>query len=135
MRKPACPQAPEGSPRSVRSWPLRPDGAQCRQIGIRFVTGVRVFNAVLGEFIARSRAVKSIRPGWRRGSYRAAPRPGAHVGVAALRAVEQAGGFTVDAAQSYASSLRKSWVRDRLPAQETQNLGARAFGRECASGT
>jgi len=36
-------------------------------------------------------------------------------------------GFTVDAAQSFASSLRKSWVREHFPAQETQNLGARAF--------
>jgi hypothetical protein len=33
----------------------------------------------------------------------------------------------VDAAQSFASSLRKSWVREHLHAQETQNLGARAF--------
>ena len=46
---------------------------------------------------------------------------------AALAAVEQAHGFTVDAAQSFASSLRKSWVREHLPAQEAQNLGARAF--------
>jgi hypothetical protein len=46
---------------------------------------------------------------------------------AAFRAVEAAHGFSVDAAQSFASSLRKSWVRERLPAQETQNLGARAF--------
>jgi putative transposase len=35
--------------------------------------------------------------------------------------------FGVDAAQSFASTLRKSWVREHLPAQETQNLGARAF--------
>ncbi|MDT5128674.1 MAG: hypothetical protein QOH54_4318 [Mycobacterium sp.] len=41
--------------------------------------------------------------------------------------METAHGFTVDAAQSYASSLRKSWVREHLPAQETQSLGARAF--------
>jgi putative transposase len=41
--------------------------------------------------------------------------------------VEQAHGFTNDAAQSFASALRKSWVREHLPAQETQNLGARAF--------
>jgi hypothetical protein len=46
---------------------------------------------------------------------------------AAFRAVEQAHGFSVDAAQSFASSLRKSWVREHLPAQEVQNLGARAF--------
>jgi hypothetical protein len=41
--------------------------------------------------------------------------------------LEQAHGFTADAAQSFASSLRQSWVREHLPAQETQNLGARAF--------
>lgn len=46
---------------------------------------------------------------------------------AAFRAVEAAQGFTADAAQSFASSLRKSWVREHLPAQETQNLGAWAF--------
>lgn len=42
----------------MRSWPLRPYAGQCRQIEVRFFTGVRVFNAVLGDFIARSRAVK-----------------------------------------------------------------------------
>jgi hypothetical protein len=47
--------------------------------------------------------------------------------AAAFAAVQQTHGFTVDAAQSHASSLRKSWVREHLPAQETQTLGARAF--------
>ena len=101
--------------------------AQCREIRTRFFTGVRVYNAVLGEFIARGRAVKSD-PAWE--AARELPRRTAaerkHRG-AAFRAVEQEHGFTVDAAQSYASSLRKSWVREHLPAQETQNLGARAF--------
>ncbi|MDY6870973.1 MAG: transposase, partial [Actinomycetota bacterium] len=41
--------------------------------------------------------------------------------------MQAAHGFTADAAQSFASSLRKSWVREHLPAQETQNLGVRAF--------
>ena len=41
--------------------------------------------------------------------------------------MEASHGFTADAAQSFASSLRKSWVREHLPAQEAQNLGARAF--------
>src|SRR5258707_6937250 len=45
----------------------------------------------------------------------------------AVAAVEQAHGFGVDAAQSFASALRKSWVREHLPAQETKNLGAGAF--------
>jgi putative transposase len=90
-------------------------------------TGTRVYNAVLGEFIRRSRAVKSD-PAWqaarqlphRTQDERAARR-------AAFDAVVRVHGFTLGEAQSFASSLRKSWVRVHLPAQETQNLGARAF--------
>jgi putative transposase len=111
----------------VRSWPLRPNPTQCKVIGTRFFTGVRVYNAVLGEFIGRSRAVKAD-PAWQ--VARELPQRTAterkHRG-AASRAVEAAHGFTADAAQSFASSLRRSWVREHLPAQETQNLGARAF--------
>jgi hypothetical protein len=125
--KPRARKRAKGAPTHVRSWPLRPDAAQCREIGTRFFTGVRVYNAVLGEFIARSRAVKSD-PAWqaarqlprRNKGERAARR-------AAVDAVAAAHGFTAGAAQSFASSLRKSWVRDYLPAQETQNLGVRAF--------
>ncbi|MDH6195699.1 putative transposase [Mycobacterium frederiksbergense] len=127
VRKPRARKRPKGAPTHVRSWPLRPDVGQCREIGIRFFTGVRVFNAVLGEFIARSRAVKSD-PAWQvaRDLPRRTTAECKYRG-AAFRAVEAAHGFTVDAAQSYASSLRKSWVREHLPSQETQNLGARAF--------
>jgi hypothetical protein len=88
---------------------------------------VRVFNAVLGEFIARSRAVKAD-PAWQ--TARDMPRGAGterKARGAAFRAVEAAHGFSVDAAQSFASSLRKAWVRDHLPAQEAQSLGARAF--------
>jgi hypothetical protein len=63
VRRARARKRPKGAPTHVRSWPLRPDAAQRRQIGIRFFTGVRVFNAVLGEFIACSRAVKSD-PAW-----------------------------------------------------------------------
>jgi putative transposase len=111
----------------VRSWPLRPDPAQCRDIRTRFHTGTRVYNAVLGEFIGRSRAVKAD-PAWdvaRRMPRRTKDERAAR--GAAFRAVEAAHGFSVDAAQSFASSLRQSWVREHLPAQETQSLGARAF--------
>jgi putative transposase len=118
---------PKGAPTHVRWWPLRPDPAQCRVIRTRFFTGARVYNALLGEFIARSGAVKSD-PAWRAAGQlprrtkeeRAARR-------AAFRAVAQAQGFTAGEAQSFASSLRQSWVREHLPAQEAQNLGARAF--------
>ena len=127
VRKPRSRKRPKGAPTHVRSWPLRPDPGQCRDIRTRFFTGARVYNAVLGEFIGRSRAVKSD-PAWqaarqlphRTTQERAARR-------AALDAVVQVHGFTAGAAQSFASSLRKSWVREHLPAQETQNLGARAF--------
>lgn len=125
--KPRSRKRARGAPTHVRSWPLRPDASQCRLIGTRFFTGVRVYNAVLGELIARSRAVKAD-PAWQAARElphrRAAER---RVRRAAFRSVEAAHGFTADAAQSFASSLRKSWVREHLPAQETQNLGARAF--------
>jgi len=126
-RKPRARKRPKGAPTHVRSWPLRPDPARCKVIGTRFFTGARVYNAVLGEFLARSRAVKSD-PAWqaarqlpqRTTKDRAARR-------AAFKAVALSHGFTADAAQSFASSLRRSWVREHLPAQETQSLGARAF--------
>jgi hypothetical protein len=86
-----------------------------------------VYNAVLGEFLTRSRAVKAD-PTWQTARELAGRTPAERKNRgAALRAVQTAHGFTADAAQSYASSLRKSWVREHLPAQETQNLGARAF--------
>ncbi|EUA17541.1 putative transposase [Mycobacterium xenopi 4042] len=86
-----------------------------------------MYNAVLGEFIARSRAVKSDLA-WAAARELPHRSPGERqIRRTAVRTVEQAHGFTLDAAQSFASSLRKSWVREHLPAQETQSLGARAF--------
>jgi putative transposase len=125
--KPRARKRAKGAPTHVRSWPLRPTATQCREIAIRFFTGVRVYNAVLGEFLTRSRAVKAD-PAWEsaRGLAHRSPAE-RQVRRAAFRAVEAAHGFTADSAQSFASSLRRSWVREHLPAQETQNLGARAF--------
>jgi putative transposase len=127
VRKPRARKRPKDAPTHVRSWPLRPDSAQCRVIRTRFFTGTRVYNAVLSEFLARSRAVKSD-PAWE--TARQMPRRTSaerKASSAAFHSVEQAHGFTVDAAQSFASGLRKFWVREHLPAQETQNLGGRAF--------
>jgi hypothetical protein len=62
-RKARARKRPKGAPTHVRSWPLRPNPMQCRDIRTRFFTGTRVYNAVLGEFIARGRAVKSD-PAW-----------------------------------------------------------------------
>jgi putative transposase len=127
VRKPRARKRAKGAPTHVRSWPLRPNPAQCRVIRTRFFTGTRVYNAVLGEFLALSRAVKSD-PAWQ--APRQMPRwplSERTARRAAFRSVEQAQGFSVYAAQSFASGLRKSWVREHLPAQEAQNLGARAF--------
>jgi putative transposase len=125
--KPRARKREKGAPTHVRSWALRPTPTQCREIRTRFFTGARVYNAVLGEFIARSRAVK-VDPAWetaRELPHRTAAERKSRGAV--FGSVEQAHGFTADAAQSFASSLRQSWVREHLPAQETQNLGARAF--------
>jgi putative transposase len=127
VRQPRARNRPKGTPTHVRSWPLRPDPVQCRDIRTRFFTGARVYNAVLGEFMARSRAVKAD-PAWE--AARQLPRRTKEDRAtrrAAFDAVAAAHGFTAGAAQSFASALRKSWVRDHLPAQETQNLGVRAF--------
>ncbi|GLB98759.1 hypothetical protein SRL2020226_55350 [Mycobacterium kiyosense] len=126
-RKPRARKRPKGAPTHVRSWALRPDPGQRRVIGIRFRAGVRVYNAVLGEFVKRGRAVKGD-PAW--AAAREMPRHDKDqrkVRNAAFRAVETAHGFDRGAAQSYASSLRKVWVREQVPAQEAQSLGARAF--------
>ena len=126
-RKPRARKRPKGAPTHVRWWALRPDPAQCRDIRTRFFTGARVYNAVLGEFIGRSRAVKSD-PAWQ--AARRLPRGNKEersARRAAFDAVQQAHSFSGNAAQSFASALRKSWVREHLPAQETQTLGARAF--------
>ena len=126
-RKPRSRKRRKDAPTHVRSWPLRPNPAQDRDIRTRFVTGTRVYNAVLREFLARSRAVKAD-PAWENARLLPHRTPTERVARrAAFRAVEQAHGFSADTAQSFASALRKSWVREHLPAQETQNLGARAF--------
>ena len=126
-REPRARERPKDAPTHVRSWPLRPDPSQCRVIRTRFFAGARVYNAVLAEFIGCSRAVRSD-PAWqvacqlprRTNKERAARR-------AALDAVAAVHGFSDREAQSFASSVRQSWVREHVPAQEAQNLGARAF--------
>jgi putative transposase len=126
-RKPRARKRAKGTPTHVRSWPLCPSPAQRRDLRTRFFTGMRVYNAVLGEFIRRGRMVKAD-PAF--DAARQMPRRTLSERTArrtAFRAAEQAHGFSAEAAQSFASALRRSWVRVHLPAQETQNLGARVF--------
>jgi hypothetical protein len=112
-RKPRARKRPKGAPTHVRSWPLRPNAAQYRETRTRFFTGIRVYNAVLDEFLARSRTVKSD-PAWevvcqmpRRTPVERKAR------AAALAAVEQALGFTANSARSFARSHRAQRHLDR----------------------
>jgi len=102
-QKPRARKRPKGAPTHVRSWRLRPDPRQHRVM----VKADPAWQAArqLPLRTKKERAARS----------------------AAFAAVGAAHGFNLGEAQSFASSLRKSWVREHLPAQETQNLGARAF--------
>lgn len=119
---------PKDAPTHVRSWPLRPTPAQQQAVEVRFDTGRRVYNAVLAEMLARSRAVKSD-PAWAAatGMPKTTEQDRAQRNKA-LSAVCAVHGFTAFAANTFASSLRRSWVREHLLAQETQNMGKQAFG-------
>jgi putative transposase len=86
-----------------------------------------VYNAVLGEFVKRGRVVKADPARHAARELRRRDKDQRKARGAAFRAVETGHGFDRGAAQSYASSLRKVWVREQLPAQEAQVLGARAF--------
>jgi len=126
-RKPRARKRPKGSPTHVRSWPLRPDTAQLAVMSTRFRTGVRVYNAVLAEMLSRSRAVKSD-PNYQVATEMSRKTPADRKArAAAFRHLDELHGFTASAAMTFASSLRKTWVREHCPAQETQSLGARAF--------
>ena len=118
---------PKDAPTHVRSWPLRPTPAQQRHITIRYNTGRRVYNAVLGEMLGRARRVRAD-PDWDK----AAAMPNKEPSQRAARnkafdVVKARHGYSKYAANTYASSLRQTWVRQHFPSQETQNIGTRAF--------
>ncbi|HUH69701.1 MAG TPA: hypothetical protein VLZ05_13025 [Mycobacterium sp.] len=124
--KPRARKRPRGAPTHVRSWPLRPDPARCRVIRTRFFTGTRVYNAVLAEFIGCSRAVKSD-PAWQ--AARQLPRRTKSNGPPdGRRSMPWWQPMVFPPVRC--SRLRRRCANpgcEHLPAQETQNLGARAF--------
>lgn len=114
---------PVGQPTHVRSWPLRPTSAQHRLIDVRFRAGTRVYNAALNEFLRRSRSVKED-PRW----LAATVLPRSDKARRSLfTEAEKEHGWSRSAAMSYGSSLRTSWVREHVAAQEAQSLALRAF--------
>ena len=113
---------PVGSPTHVRSWPLRPTPGQPKTLETRFYAGTRLYNAVLGEFLNRSRAVKNDP---RYVVACATPKGAARTSLFAE--IDRTHGWSRSAAQSFGSSLRATWVREQVPAQEAQALAARAY--------
>lgn len=118
---------PRGTATHVRSWPLRPASGQVRAIEARFHAGLRVYNACLAESFQRGEWMRAD-PGFDAAKAMPARTPAERKERStAFRAVAARHGFTDSAVQSFASSLRRSWVREQVPAQETQVLGKRAF--------
>ncbi len=118
-----------GAPAHIANIPLDPTPAELALSLTRNRAELRLYNAVLAEAKKRSRAVKAD-PAWEqaRKMRKGKPRSGERVRRAsAFQAVRDAHGFTREAALSYGSSLRKSFMRQQVFAQEAQELAARAF--------
>ena len=121
-RKPRSRRRAKDAPTHVRTVALRPTPAQRSMIDLRLTVGVRFYNACLNEMHRRIAAVRSD--------------PGYPVAVAmakgpdrnrAFQTLEMTHRFTETAAMSHASSLRVTWLRQHILAQEAQVLGRRAF--------
>lgn len=117
-----------GAPTHVASVPLRLTPSDRSLVDRRFETGRRVYNACLGEAIKRGRQVRSD-PGWESArSMRSMTAMERKARSQAFVAINTKHGFTESDLMSFASSLRQSWVRKDVFAQETQVIGRRAFG-------
>ncbi len=128
-RTPHARTRPRDAPTHVASWPLRPTPRDRGVIERRFEGGRRVQNACLGESLRRAAAVRAD-PAFAgaKALPRGAPRsPAAVARATAFCAVDAAHGFTESALLTFGSGLRRTWVRDQVPAQEAQVLARRAF--------
>ncbi len=118
-----------GAPTHVESVTLDPTPAELSLALTRNRAGLRLYNTVLGEAKKRSRAAKAD-PAWemaRKMGKGKAGSPERAKRSEAFQAVREAHGFTRGALLSYGSSLRKSYIREQVFAQEAQELSARAF--------
>ncbi len=120
-----------GTPVHTISWPLRPRPGQQRVIEYRFRTGVQVYNALLGESLKRSRAVKAD-PEY--AVALAMPKGTANRGCpvkaarqALFAAIEDRHGFTKAGIESFGKDLRQGHVADHLKVHEVQVLASQAY--------
>ena len=118
-----------GAPTHVENIPLDPTPAELALSLTRNHAGLRFYNAVLAEAKRRARAVKAD-PAWEkaRKMRKGKPRSPERIRQSqAFQVIREAHGFTRAAVLSYGSSLRKSYIREQVFAQEAQELSARAF--------
>lgn len=118
-----------GAATYVESWPLRATPAKRSICETRFESGRRIYNACLGEALSRSAAVKAD-PAWKMARQLPKGKPktdASNARRAAFVQLNERHNFNLTALQSYGSSLRESWVREHVLAQETQRLARRAF--------
>lgn len=122
VRKNRSRKRAKDAPTHVVSVCLRPTPEQRRDIGVRLDSGRKVHNACLAEFMDRSRRVRADP------EFEAAKTmPKGKARSRSFQVVDERHGFTVYAANTFGSSLRQSWVREHVLAQEAQTMAARAF--------
>ncbi|MHB8288199.1 MAG: nuclease/transposase family protein [Acidimicrobiales bacterium] len=118
-----------GSPTHVINQALRATLAHLAVVDTRLESARRVYNACVGESLARCKTMRAD-PAFN--AAKALPKgpPKSKGSVARKKAFHEVAGthgFTADAMRSYGSRLRKAWVRDHVGAQEAQRLATRAF--------
>ncbi|MHB8289765.1 MAG: hypothetical protein ACYDEY_11100, partial [Acidimicrobiales bacterium] len=118
-----------GSSTHVINQALRPTLAHLAVLDTRLKSARRVYNACLGESLARCNhmradptfnAAKALPKGPPKSKESAARKK-------AFNEVAGTHGFSADAMRTFGSSLRKAWVREHVGAQEAQRLATRAF--------
>ncbi|MHB8264208.1 MAG: transposase, partial [Acidimicrobiales bacterium] len=119
----------KGAPTHVATVPLNPTPTELALALTRRNGGLRLYDAVLAEAKKRSCAAKSD-PTWEQARKMPKGKPRSPERIRrrqAFEAVNEAHDFTRTAVLSYGSSLRRSFIREQVFAQEAQELAARAF--------
>jgi putative transposase len=121
--KPRARGRPKGAPTHVVKVPLRVSPRKAKTCLARFHAGARLYNACRAEALRRGERLRA-GPAFDK----AKGMPTGKERTETFKALDKAYGFAEAALQSYASSLRKSFVREQVFAQEAQEIGSRAFG-------
>ena len=121
--KPHARKRGKGEPTHVAKVALRVSPRKAKACLSRFHAGTRLYNACRSEALRRGEALRE-GPAFDK----AKDMPTGAERTAAFKGLDLAHGFTEAALQSYASGLRKSFVRDQVLAHEAQVIASQAFG-------